>query len=63
MQIGKSQVARGIITRLTEIQEEIGDLLERSFEIVSDEDLMRDIEGSERDFKEGRYYTLKSDKR
>ncbi|MHC1565160.1 MAG: hypothetical protein ACXQS6_02420 [Candidatus Syntropharchaeales archaeon] len=57
MQTVKSSVARGIITRLTQIQEEIGDLVEE-LEILSDEELMRDIEESEKDFEEGRYYTF-----
>jgi len=61
MQMVESPIARGIITRLTQIQEEIGDLVEE-LEILSDEDLMRDIEESARDFKEGRYYTLKTEK-
>ncbi len=57
MQMVESPIARGIITRLTQIQEEIGDLVEE-LEILSDEDLMRDIEESARDFEEGRYYTF-----
>ncbi|MHC1566640.1 MAG: hypothetical protein ACXQTM_07060 [Methanosarcinales archaeon] len=61
MQMVESPIARGIITRLTQIQEEIGDLVEE-LEILSDEDLIRDIEESARDFEEGRYYTLKTEK-
>ena len=60
MQMVESPIARGIITRLTQIQEEIGDLVEE-LEILSDEELMRDIEESEKDFEEGRYYTLKTE--
>ena len=57
MQMVKSSVARGIITKLAEIQEEIEELVEE-LEILSDEDLMRDIEESERDFRGGRYHTF-----
>jgi hypothetical protein len=60
MQMVKSSVAGDMITRLTHIQKEIGDLVE-DVEILSDENLMRDIEESEKDFEKGRYYTLKTD--
>ena len=60
MQMVKSSVAGDMITRLTHIQKEIGGLVE-DVEILSDEDLMRDIEESEKDFEKGRYYTLKTD--
>ncbi|NOQ34038.1 MAG: hypothetical protein GQ567_07615 [Methanosarcinales archaeon] len=60
MQMVKSSVAGDMITRLTHIQKEIGDLVE-DVEILSDEDLMRAIEESEKDFDKGRYYTLKTD--
>lgn len=60
MQMVKSSVAGDMITRLTHIQKEIGDLVE-DVEILSDRDLMRDIEESEKDFVEGRYYALKTD--
>jgi len=56
----KSSVAGDMITRLTHIQKEIGDLVE-DVEILSDENLMRDIEESEQDFEKGRYYSLKTD--
>jgi len=59
MQMVKSSVA-GDMTRLTHIQKEIGDLVE-DVEILSDENLIRDIEESEKDFENGRYYTLKTD--
>ena len=49
-----------MITRPTHIQKEIGDLVE-DVEILSDENLMGDIEESEKDFEKGRYYTLKTD--
>ena len=60
MQMVKSSVAGDMITRLTHIQKEIGDLVE-DVEILSDENLMRVIEESEKDFEKGRYYTLKTD--
>lgn len=60
MQMVKSSVAGDVITRLTHIQKEIGDLVE-DVEILSDEDLMGAIEESEKDFEKGRYYTLKTD--
>ncbi len=60
MQMVKSSVAGDMITRLTHIQKEIGDLVE-DVEILSDENLMRAIEESEKDFEKGRYYTLKTD--
>ena len=60
MQMVKSSVAGDMITRLTHIQKEIGDLVE-DVEILIDENLMRAIEESEKDFEKGRYYTLKTD--
>jgi hypothetical protein len=60
MQIVESSVARDMITRLTHIQNEIGDMVEE-METISDEYLMRDIEESRKDFKEGRYHILKTD--
>jgi len=60
MQMVKSSVAGDMITRLTHIRNEIGDLVE-DVEILSDENLMRDIEESEKDFEKGRSYTLKTD--
>ena len=60
MQMVKSSVAGDMITRLTHIQKEIGALVE-DVEILSDENLMRAIEESEKDFEKGRYYTLKTD--
>ncbi len=60
MQMVESSVAKDMITRLTHIQNEIGDLVE-DVEILSDENLMRAIEESEKDFEKGRYYTLKTD--
>ena len=60
MQVVKSSLAGDMITRLTHIQKEIGDLVE-DVEILSDENLMRAIEESEKDFEKGRYYTLKTD--
>ena len=60
MQMVKSSVAGDMITRLTHIQKEIGDLVE-DVEILSDENLMRAIEESEKDFEKGRYYTLETD--
>ena len=61
MQTVKFSMAGEIIRRLTQIQEEIGELVEE-LEILSDEDLMSGIEESERDFEAGRYYTLKTEK-
>ena len=61
MQMVESSMARDMITRLTHVQNEIGDMVEE-MEIISDEDLMRDIEESRKDFKEGRYHILKTDK-
>jgi len=60
MQMVESSVARDMITRLTHIQNEIGDLVEE-METISDECLMGDIEESRKDFKEGRYHILKTD--
>jgi len=60
MQMVNSSVVNGIITRLTQIQEEIRDLAEE-LEILSDEELMRDIEVSRKDFEEGISYTLRTD--
>lgn len=60
MQMVESSVARDMITRLTHIQNEIGDLVEE-METISDEGLMGDIEESRKDFKEGRYQILKTD--
>ncbi len=60
MQMVESSVARDMITRLTHIQNEIGDLVEE-MEAISDEGLMRDIDESRKDFKDGRYHTLKTD--
>lgn len=60
MQMVNSSVVGGIITRLTQIQEEIRDLVEE-LEILSDEELMREIEESRKDFEEGRSYTLRTD--
>ncbi|CAD6491010.1 MAG: hypothetical protein EMLJLAPB_00762 [Candidatus Argoarchaeum ethanivorans] len=63
MQMVESSVARDMrdmITRLTHIQNEIGDLVEE-METIGDECLMSDIEESKNDFKEGRYHILKTD--
>jgi len=60
MQMVESSVARDMITRLTHIQNEIGDLVEE-METISDECLMGDIEESRKDFKGGRYRVLKTD--
>ena len=60
MQMVESSMAGDVITRLTHIQNEIGDLVE-DMEALSDESLMRDIEESRKDFKEGRYHNLKTD--
>ena len=60
MQMVESSVAKDVITRLTQIRNEIGDLVEE-IETLSDECLMRDIEESRKDFKEGRYHILKTD--
>ena len=60
MQMVKSSVAGDMITRLTHIQKEIGDMVE-DVEILSDENLIRDIEESKKDSGKGRYYTLKTD--
>ena len=60
MQIVESSVAKDMITRLTHIRDEIGDMVEE-METISDEGLMRDIEESRKDFKEGRYHILKTD--
>ncbi len=60
MQMVESSVVSDMITRLTHIQKEIGDMVEE-MELLSDEDLMRDIEESKKDFNEGRYHILKTD--
>jgi hypothetical protein len=60
MQMVESSVVSDMITRLTHIQKEIGDRVEE-MELLSDEDLMRDIEESKKDFNEGRYHILKTD--
>ena len=60
MQMVESSVARDMITRLTHIWNEIGDLVEE-METIGDECLMSDIEESKNDFKEGRYHILKTD--
>jgi preprotein translocase subunit SecA len=60
MQMVESSVARDMITRLTHIQNEIGALVEE-METLSDECLMKDIEESRKDFKEGKYHVLKTD--
>jgi len=60
MQIVEPSVARDMITRLTHIRDEIGDMVEE-METISDECLMRDIEESRKDFKEGRCHILKTD--
>jgi len=60
MQMVESSVARDLITRLTHIQNEIGDMVEE-METISDEGLMRAIDESRKDFKEGRYRVLKTD--
>jgi len=60
MQMVESSMARDMITRLTHIRNEIGDLVEE-METLSGECLMRDIEESSKDFKEGRYHILKTD--
>jgi hypothetical protein len=59
MQMVNSSVVNDIIARLTQIQEEIRDLAEE-LEILSDEELMRDIEVSRKDFEEGISYTLRT---
>ena len=60
MQMVESSVTRDMITRLTHIQNEIGDMVEE-METISDEGLMRAIDESRKDFKEGRYRVLKTD--
>ena len=51
---------RNVIARLLLIQEEIEELIEE-LELLSDEELLRYVEESKKDFKEGRYYTLKTE--
>ena len=60
MQMVESSVARDMLTRLTHIQNEIGDMVEE-METICDEGLMMDIEESRNDFKGGRYHILKTD--
>ncbi len=57
MQTLKFSMAREIITRLAQIQEEIGELVEE-LEILSNDDLRSSIEKSEKDFEAGRYYSF-----
>jgi len=60
MEVIEPSVRRNVIARLLLIQEEIEELIEE-LELLSDEELLRDIEESKKDFKEGRYYTLKTE--
>jgi|ACQI01.1.fsa_nt_gi hypothetical protein len=57
MQITKPLEYKSIITKLMQIQDEIGELIEE-LEILSDDELMRDIEESKNDFEERKYYTF-----
>jgi hypothetical protein len=48
---------KDLVLRLEKIRNEIGDLIEE-LEILSDEELMKDLEESVKDFEGGRYYTF-----
>ncbi|NQE44913.1 hypothetical protein C5S31_02660 [ANME-1 cluster archaeon GoMg2] len=60
MEIIEPSVGKHVISRLVQIQEEIAELIDE-LEILSDEEVMKDIAESKKDFAEGRYYTLKTD--
>ncbi|KAF5411031.1 MAG: hypothetical protein C5S38_09795 [Candidatus Methanophagaceae archaeon] len=60
MEIIEPSVGKHVISRLVQIQEEIAELIDE-LEILSDEEVMKDIAESKKDFEEGRYYTLKTD--
>ena len=60
MQVIEPFMAKDVVYRLVRIQEEIEELVEE-LGISGDEELMKDIEESKKDFEEGRYYTLKTD--
>lgn len=53
-------IAKNLVLALEKIQDEITDLIEE-LEILSYEELMKDLQESIKDFEEGRYYTLKSE--
>lgn len=60
MQVIEPFMAKDVVHRLVRIQEEIEELVEE-LGISGDEELVKDIEESKKDFEEGRYYTLKTD--
>jgi len=60
MEIIEPSVGKHVISRLVQIQEEIAELIDE-LEILSDEEVMKDIAESKKDFEEERYYTLKTD--
>ena len=60
MQVIKPFMAKEVVYRLMRIQGEIEELIEE-LEISSDEELLKDVEESKKDFDEGRHYTLKTD--
>lgn len=60
MQVIEPIMAKDVVYRLMRIQGAIEELIEE-LEILSDEELVGDIEESKKDFEEGRYYTLKTD--
>ena len=53
-------MAKDVVYRLMRIQGAIEELTEE-LEVLCDEELVRDIEESKKDFEEGKYYTLKTD--
>ncbi len=53
-------MAKDVVYSLMRIRGATEELIDE-LEILSDEELVRDIEESKKDFEEGRYYTLKTD--
>ena len=60
MQVIEPIMAKDVVYRLMRIQGAIEELTEE-LEVLCDEELVRDIEESKKDFEEGKYYTLKTD--
>jgi len=53
-------MAKDVVYRLMRIRGAIEELTEE-LEALCDEELVRDIEESKKDFEEGKYYTLETD--
>ena len=60
MQVIEPIMAKDVVYRLMRIQGAIEELTEE-LEVLCDEELVRDIEESKKDFEEGKYYTLETD--